>query len=61
MISFLVIKAFYVGIYMQNGKLNTVAVYYPQTKFRTNQGENMGRANQAAFCEFCKQKKKIVQ
>lgn len=36
LISFLVIKALCVGIYIQNGKLNTVAVYSPEAKFRTN-------------------------
>lgn len=39
LISSLVIKALRVGIYIQNGKLNTVAVYSLEAKFRTNQGK----------------------
>lgn len=39
LISSLVIKALCFGIYVQNGKWNTVAVYSPEAKFRTNWGK----------------------
>lgn len=60
LISSLVIKALCFGIYVQNGKWNTVAVYSPEAKFRTNWGK-YEEGLQTALCEFCKQKKKIVQ
>lgn len=58
LISFLVIKALCVGVYIRKGKLNTVAVYSPEAKFRMEPGGGHGkRAYRTALCEFCKQQK----
>lgn len=59
LISFLVIKALCVGVYIRKGKLNTVAVYSPEAKFRMKPGGggHGKRAYRTALCEFCKQQK----
>lgn len=62
LISFLVIKALCVGVYIRKGKLNTVAVYSPEAKFRMKPGgEGMGRGlTEQLFVNFANSRSKIV-
>lgn len=59
LISFLVIKALCVGVHIRKGKLNTVAVYSPEAKFRTAcGGEVIGRRlTEQLFVNFANRKK----
>jgi hypothetical protein len=69
LISFLVIKALCVGIYIGKEKLNTVAVYSPEAKFRTEPGRSWGARGAGGigegitkqlFVNFVNRKSKIV-
>lgn len=64
LISFLVIKALCVGVYIRKEKLNTVAVYSPEAKFRTGKQGGVGggvgigkEITKQLFVKFCEQKK----
>jgi hypothetical protein len=58
LISFLVIKALCVGIYIQNEKLNTVGVYSPEAKFRTKLGKIGRGLTEQLFVNFANRKRK---
>lgn len=63
LISFLVIKALCVGVYIRKGKLNTVAVYSPEAKFRMEPGRGGGTGRgltEQLFVNFANSRSKIV-